>query len=80
MSSTKGGLTGCSQIVQSLLDSPTTMGMDSFVVNVLPVRLISAPINVLIVAWVVRLLTSILDHSWTTGMPISLSRLRILGQ
>lgn len=80
MSSAKGGLISSPQIIQPLLDSPATMGMDSFVVNVLPVRLVSAPINVLMVGWVMRCLTSIWMHSWTTGINISLSWVRILGQ
>jgi len=80
MSGVKGGLTGSSQIVQPLLDSPTTMGMDSFVVNVLPVCLVSAPIDILMIAWKVRRLTSKWNHSWTARINISLSRVRILGQ
>lgn len=79
MSNAKGGLTS-SQIVQPLLDSPTAVGMDSFVVNVLPVSLVSAPIDVLVVDWEMRCLTAIRQPSWTTGVNISLSRMRILSQ
>lgn len=80
MSRAKSRLTRSSQVVQPLLNSPTAVGMDAFVVNVLSVCLVRAPVNVLMTGRVVRCLTPIRNHTWTTGVHIRHAWVRILGQ
>lgn len=80
MSRAKSSLTSSSQVVQPLLNSPTAVGMDAFVVNVLPVCLVRAPVNVLMTGGVVRCLAPVWNHTRTTGVDISYTRVRILSQ